>query len=242
MKDSTGAPIVNASLWELIFGGGGAAGDPNTMYITAGLANEQHGLFASIVPNAATPPTTADFSISAPTTATVRVGQNTTLAVTINALNGFNSEVQFSCSGEPANSICTFTPATVTPAAGGMVSTSLKISTRTAGGPYGMIARLPNNSTRLTGLVVAISLLFICGVILLSVRSANIFNKTKAVRFAFSGVASLVLLGVSLVALAGCGGNNSSSGGATPPGTTTLVITAKSGALSHSTNVALTIN
>jgi uncharacterized protein (TIGR03118 family) len=244
MKDSTGAPIVNASLWELIFGGGGAAGDPNTMYITAGLANEQHGLFASIVPNAANPPITADFNVSAPTTATVRVGQSTTLAVTINALNGFNSEVQFSCSGEPANSICTFTPATVTPAAGGMVSTSLKLSTRTAGGPYGMIARIPNNSTRLTGLVAAICLLSICGFTLLSIRFGNISSQTKAIRFAFSGAASLVLLAVSLVALGGCGSGSSStsSGGGTPPGTTTLVITAKSGTLSHSTNVALTIN
>jgi uncharacterized protein (TIGR03118 family) len=244
MKDSTGAVIVNTSLWELIFGGGGPAGDPNTMYITAGLANEQHGLFASILPNAVNPPPTADFTISAtPTTATVRVGQSTTIAVTINGLNNFNSQVQFSCSGEPANSICTFSPATVTPAAGGMATTNLKLSTRMPGGTYGVIARLPNSSVKPSGLLAAISLLLVCSSIFLTIYSGNRFHKTKAIRFAFTGTASLVLLGVSLLSLAGCGGNNSaSSGGGTSPGTSTLVVTAKSGTLSHSTNVTLTVN
>jgi len=63
MKDATGAVITNASMWDMVFGGGGSSGDPNTMYITAGLANEQHGVFAAITANAAAPPTGADFSI-----------------------------------------------------------------------------------------------------------------------------------------------------------------------------------
>ena len=242
MKDSTGAVIVNASLWELIFGGGGPAGDPNTMYLTAGLANEQHGLFASILPNATNPPATGDFTISAmPTTATVTVGQSTTIAVTINGLNGFNSDVQFSCSGQPANSICTFTPATVTPGAGGMATTSLKLSTRMNGGPYGMIARFPNSPIKPSGPLAAISLLLVCGSFFLAAHSGKRFYKTKAIRFAFSGAASLVLIGVSLLSLAACGGNSSSSGAGTPPGTSTMVVTAKSGTLSHSTNINLTI-
>jgi len=34
MKDATGAVITNASMWDMVFGGGGSSGDPNTMYIT----------------------------------------------------------------------------------------------------------------------------------------------------------------------------------------------------------------
>ena len=38
---------MSASLWAVVFGAGGA-GDPDTMYFTAGLANEGHGLFGAI--------------------------------------------------------------------------------------------------------------------------------------------------------------------------------------------------
>jgi hypothetical protein len=72
-------------------------------------------------------------------------------------------------------------------------------------------------------------------------RSGKRVYKTKAIRFAFSGAASLVLIGVSLLSLAACGGNSSSSGAGSPPGTSTMVVTAKSGTLSHSTNIILTI-
>ena len=240
MKDSTGAPIVNASLWELIFGGGGSAGDPNTLHITAGLANEQHGLFASILPD--TSASTADFSVSAPPTATVTVGRSTAITVTVNGLDGFNSEVQFSCSGQPANSLCTFSPTTVTPAAGGMATTTLTLSTRTAGGPYGVVSRAPRIPGGPAGLAAAMILLLLSGYIVFSNRSGIHTGKSKAFRVALTAAASFALLAVSFLSLGGCGGYNSSSGGGTPQGTTTLVITAKSGTLSHSTNVTLTVH
>jgi uncharacterized protein (TIGR03118 family) len=48
LSDTSGMPIVNESLWGLTFGNGGSGGDPNKLYFTAGLENEQHGLFASL--------------------------------------------------------------------------------------------------------------------------------------------------------------------------------------------------
>ncbi len=48
MVDSNGAPIAIASLWELITGNGGQGGDANTVYFTAGLKKEAHGLFGGI--------------------------------------------------------------------------------------------------------------------------------------------------------------------------------------------------
>ena len=243
MKDTNGALIVNASLWDMVFGGGGPAGDPNTMYITAGLTNEQHGLFASIVPNAGAPPATADFTVSAmPTSATVTIGQGATIQVTVDGLNGFASAVQFSCSGEPANSICTFSPASVTPANGGMASTNLTLSTRMPGGTYGQIL----NSFRLPGgtapLLAAISVLFAGILFSLRTRFQDLFDRRKTARFVLLGAASILLLSVPLLSLGGCGGYNANmTNNGTPAGTTTLVVTATSGAISHSTHVTLTV-
>lgn len=45
-----GTDISNESLWGLQFGNGGNGGDKNTLYFTAGLANEEHGLFGAIAP------------------------------------------------------------------------------------------------------------------------------------------------------------------------------------------------
>lgn len=52
LTDRSGSPITNDGLWALAFGNGGAGRDPNTLYFTAGLDNETHGLFGalSIVP------------------------------------------------------------------------------------------------------------------------------------------------------------------------------------------------
>ena len=48
LRDADGNPIVNSGLWALAFGNGGSGFDPNTLYFTAGIAREQHGLFGSL--------------------------------------------------------------------------------------------------------------------------------------------------------------------------------------------------
>jgi uncharacterized protein (TIGR03118 family) len=50
LQDKTGQPIVNSGLWALAFGNGGSGGDPNTLYFTAGIQGETHGLFGAIAP------------------------------------------------------------------------------------------------------------------------------------------------------------------------------------------------
>jgi hypothetical protein len=52
-----GTPLVNNGLWGLQFGNGGNGGQPDTLYITAGLNNESDGLFAQI--NAVPEPSSA---------------------------------------------------------------------------------------------------------------------------------------------------------------------------------------
>jgi uncharacterized protein (TIGR03118 family) len=244
MKDATGAVITNASMWDMVFGGGGSSGDPNTLYITAGLANEQHGLFATITPNATAPPPAADFSISAsPATATVAIGQATTIQVTVSGLNGFNSAVQFTCSGEPANSQCTFSPGTVTPASGGKATTNLTLATKMPGGIYGQVFNVPGHPLNRIGGASALAAMCLGVCVILIYSRAEQFSARKSTRFALLSAASILLLGSLLISVSGCGGSGSKSASntGTQLGTTTLVVTATSGQISHSTNIALTV-
>jgi uncharacterized protein (TIGR03118 family) len=48
LKDASGNPLVFNGLWGLRFGNGGSAGPANTLFVTAGIDHEAHGLFASI--------------------------------------------------------------------------------------------------------------------------------------------------------------------------------------------------
>jgi uncharacterized protein (TIGR03118 family) len=50
LHDKNGRPIVNSGLWSLAFGNGGSGGDPNTLYFTAGIQGEAHGLLGAIAP------------------------------------------------------------------------------------------------------------------------------------------------------------------------------------------------
>jgi uncharacterized protein (TIGR03118 family) len=48
LNDTAGNPIVVDGLWALRFGNGGSGGDANKLYFTAGIQDEQHGLFGSL--------------------------------------------------------------------------------------------------------------------------------------------------------------------------------------------------
>ena len=94
LKDQTGTTITNASLWALVFGAGGI-GDTNTLYFTAGLADEGHGLFGAIT--AASAPT-LDYSLTAtPQIATVAAGGSASFTLIITPANGFASTVSLLC-------------------------------------------------------------------------------------------------------------------------------------------------
>ena len=57
MTAENGNPIVNPGLWALAFGNGSAAGDATTLFFTAGIGAEQHGLFGSLGAVATASPT-----------------------------------------------------------------------------------------------------------------------------------------------------------------------------------------
>jgi len=62
IQDESGNGIVIDELWALTFGNGGAGGDPNTLYFTAGIAEEEHGLFGSLKPTTASATSLIQFS------------------------------------------------------------------------------------------------------------------------------------------------------------------------------------
>lgn len=53
LQNENGDGIEIDELWALAFGNGGAGGDVNTMYFTAGVGEEQHGLFGKLNPTTA---------------------------------------------------------------------------------------------------------------------------------------------------------------------------------------------
>lgn len=50
LADSSGNPISNPGLWALDFRTGGTGNSPNSLYFTAGIDGETHGLFGAISP------------------------------------------------------------------------------------------------------------------------------------------------------------------------------------------------
>ncbi len=50
LKSAPGKPVVIDGLWAIVFGNGGQAGVPGTLYFTAGPDGESHGLFGSLEP------------------------------------------------------------------------------------------------------------------------------------------------------------------------------------------------
>src|SRR5205085_1108323 len=53
LVDESNTPIEIDELWALQFGNGGNGGDVNTLYFTAGTAEEEHGLFGKLNPTTA---------------------------------------------------------------------------------------------------------------------------------------------------------------------------------------------
>jgi uncharacterized protein (TIGR03118 family) len=241
MKDSTGAPIINGSLWDMVFGDGGAqSGNPNTMYITAGLNNEMHGLFAAITANATPPPASADFSIAAsPSTLTIAAGQPAAFTVTLGGLNGFSSAVTLSCSGQPLGSTCNFSPASVTPASGGSATSTMTITTSSS--PYNPAVRMAKNSTGgIFATLLPMPTLGLFGLLVAGKRNPQRLQGRKWFHFLAGSFALLIVAGLLLTA-GGCGYNANSASNGTQRGATTVMITGTSGSLTHSATVTLTV-
>ncbi|MBZ5489699.1 MAG: FG-GAP-like repeat-containing protein [Acidobacteriia bacterium] len=168
-----------------------------------------------------------DFSMDAsPAGATIKAGQSATFTITISPVNGMNSPVTFACSGLPAASSCTFSPASVTPN-GSPVSTTLTLNTTAASSLAVPIAGLH----RWTSTAWALGIVFGFFVV-----GRN--NRGKKARH-FSAVFGIIALAL-LVASCGGGSPQPNPKTGTPPGFSSVTVTATSG-VSHSSALSVTV-
>ncbi len=226
LTDGTGKPLVYPSLWELLPAGtavtnttsvsGGTAG---TVYFSAGLAGEAHGLFAAIANSTASG--TASFGFSASSGAiTIPAGSAAKLAVSVAPTFGFTGTVTFACSGLPAGADCVFSPAQVNAVANAPSTTSLTIRT----------TNLQARSTSHVGAGILAALLLPFGGVLALRRRRSPILRLLALLCALLG---------SVGAIVGCSSNTPLV--FTPQGTSQVTITATSGSITQSTTVGLTV-
>ena len=230
LTDSSNNALVNPGLWDMVFGGGGPSGDPNTLYLTAGGSNQPNfaaggsttSVFASLVPASAVG--NPDFSLSlSAQSATVAPGGSANLMISASAVGGFNGQVALSCAA-PAGLTCAFSPTTISSGSSGSSSTltiSVAATPPPGGGGYGTVGMVLLPGLGLFGT-------------LLTTRKRKPLTRKSILSMSLLGL----LLLISLFAI-GCG---SSSKGSTPPSQVTVTVMGTSGSLSHSKPVTITIN
>ena len=223
LMDTGGHALVNPGLWKLMFGD--LVGDPQTLYITAGGADQTQGLFATL--KLAQAASSGDFSLSlSSTTANVSRGSATSITVSANSAAGFNSAITLSCSGLPAGVTCAFSPSAITPG----TRSATSVLTLSVSQGYTPIAMwLPFSGIGLFGLAFA--------------SPANGDGSTRKKFLQRTAlVGAVLLIAVLLLMAAGCGSynaNHMTNGGGT--GGTSFLITGTSGTVMHSVQVSLMV-
>jgi uncharacterized protein (TIGR03118 family) len=234
LTDSSGKVLVNPGLWDMVFGAGGASGDPGTLYVTAGGSNQPNfpaggtttTFFSGLVPAAAVGAPGFSLNLSALST-TVARGGSANLMVSAAAVGGFNGQIALTCTA-PAGVTCAFNPSTISPGSSSSSST-LTISAAATPPSGGGIYAVP-------GLLALLPSLGLFGTFLTTGKRKLLTRKS----IVGTSVLGLLLL-VSLFAL-GCGGGNSNKQTTPAPQQVTVMVSGTSGALSQSAAVAVTVN
>ena len=208
--------------------------------VTAKYSQNAGGIDAFVVKYAF--PTSADFSISAPSTttpATVAPGSSATSTVTLTAINGYASPVNLTCavtgSGSPLPACGSFSPASpITPTAGG-AQTMLTITTS------GAAAAMVRPSKFFYAMWLPIAGISLIGMGFSSARS----RRKKLLGFLMVG---MVMAALFLMPACSSSSTSTPPGGCTtctPAGNYTVTITGTgtdSATTTHSAAVTLTVN
>jgi uncharacterized protein (TIGR03118 family) len=229
LTDSAKNALVNPGLWDLVFGGGGPSGDPNTLYLTAGGGNQPNfpsggsttSVFASVIPAAAV--AGPDFSLTLSTqSVTVAPGASANLMIGASAVGGFNSQISLSCTA-PAGLTCSLSPTSISP---GSSASSSTLSISAAATPPATGYSLPGVAALLPGIG-------LFGTVLTTRKRKSLTRKS---------ILSMTVLGLLLLISMFSLGCSSNTKGQTPASQLTLMVTGTSGSLSHSVPVTITVN
>jgi hypothetical protein len=173
-----------------------------------------------------------DFSVSVSSgSSTLSAGQSASFNLAVSPDGGFAQQVSLSCSGAPTDSVCSITPAQVTPNGSNATAVSVSITTMARSFLFPAFRAIPPGYA----LRIALVLLTIAMLLHLSTR------RTK--RFAMAFCAALVVAGFGS-GCAGLVGNGSKqlTPTGTPAGNYTLTLTGSSGNLTHNATFTLKVN
>jgi uncharacterized protein (TIGR03118 family) len=216
LTDASANPLTYATLWELLPGRttvgnttSVSGGDPNTVYFTAGLTGEAHGLFGAISNDTSTG--TPTFALTAADgTLSVASGGSAKTTISIQPIYGFVGNVNLGCTGLPSGAVCAFAPIQLSSTGSTPTLYSVTILTTKNMG------LLQNTRGRLQGIAYALLLPFASIMVIGRRRSLISLGLFRV----------LLLCGIGLIGLSvvvGC-----SSTPTTPAGTSTVSITAAS--------------
>ena len=183
----------------------------------------------SITDNAAGSPQTVpltgtgwDFTLTAPSSESVKAGSTVTFNVTMTPLGGFNQAVGLACSGAPTKSNCTVAPSSVT-ASDGVTAQTAAVSVATTA--LIVPPTMPKTPATPLGLWQFAPLILALLVLMMLFTSGRLRNRL--------GMAAVIII---LLTLAGCGSYNG-----TPKGPATLKIAGTSGSVTKTASVTLTV-
>jgi uncharacterized protein (TIGR03118 family) len=218
LRDGAGRVISNPGLRALTFRNDGV-GDPNTLYFTAGLP-ENNGLLGSVAVSDGAP----DFSVTAtPSVVTLAVGDSRRIALTAAPLDGFSETVTFSCVAVTGIN-CSIDPVSVT---GGASATLTLTNSGAASQQRSVLATLTSVILFPPWGTLA-ALLWTKG----RRRAGN-----RSFLSAVAGLLTICLVAISLVACGGHGSQRESGN----QGTALILVIARSASITHTTTVSIAL-
>lgn len=258
ITDTNGKSVIYPSLWEITFGTTNY-GDVNSLYFTAGLSSESHGLFG-VISNNPTPTGTPTFGVSSSSSvSTIAAGSSSQMVVSVAPTNNFSGTVTLACSGLPAGATCNFSPSqlSVSPMASALSTVTIQTS------KSGAMLTSPFVMSASHAAAISAALLLPFGSLMLF---TNRRRSEKQKQLFLLSLSAFVLLSVGVIA--GCSNSMTPASAAmtpaptapttpttpttptapttpttpgTPTGQSQVTITATAGAITQSTVVALTV-
>ncbi len=182
----------------------------------------------------------SDFSLaSSPLSAEVNAGATANYTLTVAAVGGaFANAIKLICSGAPAHSTCTISPASATP---GSTSTkvSLMIATSSSSSAAEALPLFPGRQQRVYAMWLQLQGFGMFGILLAGSKRWKSPSRNKK----YSALLALILLLAGLLVMSACAGGTgiAPQGGGTTPGTYSITVTGVSGSLQHSLPLTLIV-